>query len=294
MILSGSTAGAATALPRAVLVLGLVALPLLPIWGAGEPPGGQPPAKEKPDPIGGRPAPPPKADKEQTEPEAADVGLTGRVVPANVIRVSARIPGEVVKVNAQAGAVVKKGDLLFELEDSRLKLEVEQAQAKLSLARATFDHAARSFKAARSTQVEVETAKAGLVVAETNLRLAMLNLEATKITAPIDGTILSLNAQVGAPADQGRTGLCELADLRRLEVVGDVTEADLKKVKVGQRCEVRAFKYDATRRGEVKFISPVLNPETNTAQVRVALEPAAKDDGLLPGTFVSVTILKKE
>jgi RND family efflux transporter MFP subunit len=290
MILNGSTSKAAPAVPRTVLGLGVVALLLLPVWAPGDPPD---PA-QPPDPPAKQSTTPSAAGKTEDPPSRAARGaeeFLGRVQPGLQVRVSPAVAGQVVNVHAEPGKLVKKGELLVELDDARCKLGVEHAAAKLQIARARMDRARTAREAGVAQDLKV--AEAELKVAETDLSLARLNLEATKIVAPIDGTILALHVGVGSSVVPG-ANLCDLADLRSLQVVVDVPEASLAKVFREQRCVIKPLGSDTEYKGRVGAIEPVVDPTTSTCRVRVGFRRPDPDDGPRPGSAVHVRFLPKE
>ena len=293
MILNGSTSRAVSpVVPRAVLGLGVVALLLLPAWAPGDPPA----SAQPPDPPAKQVAPPGAAGKtEDPSPRSArGVGeFIGHVEPGVRVRVSPAVTGQVIDLHAEAGKVVKKGDLLMKLDDARAKLDVDRATAKLQVARAALERAKRLHERGDRNVADVLVPEAELMVAETDLSLARLNLEATRIVAPIDGTILALHVGIGSSVVPG-TDLCDLAVLHSLQVVLNIPLTLIGKVSRGQRCLIQVAGTDTEYKGAVGLIEPVVDPRTGSCRVRVGFRPPDADDGPRPGSAVRVQLLAKE
>jgi multidrug efflux pump subunit AcrA (membrane-fusion protein) len=123
--------------------------------------------------------------------------------PAQRVDLRARVTGYVMKVNFKAGDMVKKGDVLFEIDDRPYRAQLELTEAQLRAAEATvrlreaeLKRAQGLFKQKAVTAQEVEKCEADREVAVANrqaaqatLKLAKLNLDFTKVQAPIDGRI---------------------------------------------------------------------------------------------------------
>jgi RND family efflux transporter MFP subunit len=214
----------------------------------------------------------------------------GRVVPASEYQVAAAVPGHVMRLAVEPGAVVKKGDILAELDDRRARAEYERAAAKLQVARATVERIQSLLRAASGDRHTLDEAVAGLKVAEADMALARLNLDGTKVVAPADGTVLAWHVTVGSAVEPKSGRLCDLADLRHLEAVVDVAQADVPKVSRGQRCVIQSLGADTKYKGAVRLIDPVQDPTTGTVRIRVSIERPETDDGLRPGSAVRVSI----
>lgn len=129
----------------------------------------------------------------------------GRVVPADLTRISFRIPGKIDHLAVQAGQRVVKGQLLAQIEDSiqRQVLADASAQYKLSqrqLERAENLHQRGSLSAAQRDQL-----RAGFRLAEANLKLAEAGLSYTRVVAPFDGTVAAVDKELYEAVEAGET-----------------------------------------------------------------------------------------
>ena len=157
--------------------------------------------------------------------------------------------------------------------------DVEAARAALSQADATLAGSRAGQITTNVREEDVNQARARLVRAQTTVNNARDNLAQTRVTAPRDGVILQKYVDVGSIIQsgqlgaQGGTSIVQLANVSRLYVDVKVDEADIAKVRTGQKVEVTLDAYpDATRRGTVRKIYPLAVTEANVTYVRVQVE----------------------
>ncbi len=194
------------------------------------------------------------------------VTATGSVQPTDKVDVSSELSGTVRKVLVDYNAPVKTGDVLAELDTDKLKATVESSRARLAAAKAKVKDAEATVtekqrELARKTtlsgkQVVSEqdldlaqsaydralaaqaSAKADVGVAEADLKLNETNLSKASITSPIDGIVLKRGVDPGqtvAVSLQAPVLFSIARDLKQMELQVDVDEADVGKVKVGQK-----------------------------------------------------------
>jgi Cu(I)/Ag(I) efflux system membrane fusion protein len=189
------------------------------------------------------------------------------------------------------GAPVHRGDVLLEVYSPELVGAEEDYRV-----------AAGALAALRTADAEARAGAARLVESSAerlrNLGIAATDLPALRdgaaarhslaLRADRDGVVLEKTARAGMRFMPGEA-LYQLADLSTLWLIGSVPEQDLALVQVGQRATATTVAYPGrTFTGTVTFISPVLQPETRTAQVRIEL---ANREGLLkPAMYGSVNL----
>jgi len=130
-----------------------------------------------------------------------------------------------------------------------------------------------------------QIAKAELRAAEAELTRAKWRLDNTIIKAPIKGTILKKNAELGnlvnPVAFNGSFSLCDVADLSKLEVELDIQERDISKVKPYQKCRIRAEAFpERTYEGYVSRLMPIANRAKGAVPVRVRVAVPSEEQGL--------------
>jgi RND family efflux transporter MFP subunit len=183
------------------------------------------------------------------------VAADGRVVtyPGGEVVVGAERAGRVVRLLVDEGRVVKKGELLAEIESDALRAALREAQAQVVEAEAEarlaeltlhrredlarekivaahdLDQARRDLEIARA---RVDTARAAVARDEAQLR-------ETRIVSPIAGTVTARHVQPGEMLEVGRR-VVTLADLRRLRIEAEADEADAAALALGATVEIRA------------------------------------------------------
>jgi RNA polymerase sigma factor (sigma-70 family) len=247
-----------------------------------------------PEPPPVRPAePPPKSGTPDTPSSPAPVKTgplaTGRLALAGAIKVHPRTPGLVTRVHVRAGDTVAAGQMLAELDDTDAKLAVDAAMANLAVAEVSIPPKDRALPAQEFRLAEAEVKKAQVEVAR-----AKAALQATKLVAPVAGTVVELNVAAGDVVTPTGPALAVVADLRSLAAVVNVAEADAARVAIGQECVVQVGASRTEFPGVVVGVAATLELGTATIPVRVRLR---LPEGIRPppaGSFVRVQFSEKK
>ena len=228
---------------------------------------------------------------------------------SRVSHVFSPVTGKVIKIVAQLGQVVKKGDELAFIDSPDISVassDVGKAQADLIAAQHDFDrqkdlyekHAA-SQKDFEQAQDNYEKAKAEFDRARAKSSLLAAGggssvSQGYALRAPIDGTVISRNVSPGVEVQGQYSGgqaveLFTVGEVDQVWVVADVFEMDVARVQVGQKAVVRVQSYqDRTFDGKLDYVSGTLDPQTRTAKVRCTFD---NKDGLLkPEMLATVAI----
>lgn len=191
------------------------------------------------------------------------VNATGEVRASNLVTVGAQVSGKIEKLYVDVGQEIKKGDLIAEIDSTTQQNEVDINKAKLNSYQAQLKAAQTSLKvaekqykrmqslkksnAASSEDLEnaedtFESAKAKVTelessVKETEISLstAETNLGYTKITAPLDGTVVSVPVKEGQTinAAMDTPTIVQVADLNQMEILIEISEGDIGNIKPG-------------------------------------------------------------
>jgi multidrug efflux system membrane fusion protein len=237
--------------------------------------------------------------------------FTGRVVAAESVELRARVTGYLMKINFKAGDNVTKGDLLFEIDPRVYVAALEQAKAKLALADAKLQLAERELRRAQQllptkaiSQADydlhvqaVKQAEAEIQLAKINVLNAQLNLDFTKIHAPIDGKIGRPALTPGNLVTADKTSLATIVANGPMYAVFNMDERTYllyrRQLLANKMQQDRVPVYLALadekgfpHRGQVDFVNNAVDPATGTLQVRASF-PNPKGI-LLPGMFVRV------
>lgn len=250
------------------------------------------------------------------------VTATGTVQPTTEVEVSSELSGTLASVSVDYNDTVKIGQVLAQLDTTKLTAQVDNAGAQLASAKARVTQAeasAREAAAVLKTQQElaargvatrkdmvgyeasdqraqaaVEIARADLTLAEANLDLASADLNKAEIRSPINGVVLDRTAEAGqiVAASFEAPVLFKLAeDLERMQLLVDIDEADIGKVKVGDRAEFTVEAYPG-RSFPAAITQVRFAPETTNEVVTYkAVLSVANPDGLLrPGMTATAVI----
>lgn len=197
----------------------------------------------------------------QTSSAAAEQQLQG-TVEANQYQVMSAVAGPVTSVKVSEGATVKKGQEVVRLDQSALKLTLDQAKQGVVAAKATL-------KAARDddkSDAVIAADKARVKQAEAAVKLATVQLGYTVVTAPHDGTVVSVITNKGQNASPGKS-LLTLTDPNDLFVRVFVQETSIGNVKVGQTARLTTDSNQSFT-GTVSFISSESEFTPNNVQTK--------------------------
>ena len=235
----------------------------------------------------------------------------GSIQPILTVDVKSKASGEIIEMRVQTGDEVRPGQLLAKIDPRIPQANLEQAQAGLEVADAQLANAkaqlARSdtlFKAQAITETDYESAKlayaqanAQLVNARTNLQTAKDAMEDTQVRAPLKGTIIQKNVELGTVISSptkdvgGGTVLLRMANLDTVQVSALVDETDVGKVQPGIPVTITVDAYP-TRQfdGQVLKIEPQAQVNQNVTMFPVLVNILNPGHLLKPGMNTEVEI----
>ena len=240
------------------------------------------------------------------------VTATGTIEPVETVEVGTQVSGKVEKIYVDFNDVVKKGELLAELDKltltqsvSRAKASLTSAESQLNYAKLTYDRTKQLFEANAATLASFQEAQNTYTQAQMNKKnaqasydQALVDLGYAEIYSPIDGIVLDRAVEVGqtVAASFSTPTLFTLAnDLTKMQVEADVDEADIGQVKVGQRVTFTVDAYmDDVFNGTVNQIRMQPTTTSNVVTYTVIIEAPNPDLKLFPGMTASVTIVTEE
>ena len=246
--------------------------------------------------------------------------FTGNTASVDSVSLVARVEGYLDKIHFIDGQAVKKGQLLFTIQQSQYQAQLEQAQAQVAAQKAAVWHAttelarySRLLKKDATTQTEVdhwryetESSQAALKSAEAQVVLAELNYGYTEVRAPFDGRmgrhLVDPGNLVGAMGKQ--TVLAEIERIDQIYVYFTISERDV--LRIIQAVNSSGGKHELIQQGtypayfgllnednyphvgRLDFASLSVAPTTGTLQMRAIF--ANQDLSILPGLFVRVRV----
>lgn len=222
------------------------------------------------------------------------VNATGEVRAAQLVTVGAQVSGKIEKIYVSVGQKVKEGELIAQIESTtqendvdmykaRLnsyKAQLEAAQTTLKVAQKQYQRTEKLYQQKAASAEELENAEdtfhsgksrvaelqAALKETEISLSTAQKNLGYTKITAPLDGTIVSVPVKTGQTinANMNTPTIVQIADLNRMEILIEISEGDIGQVKAGAKVTYSTLSdLDKTYETTLKSIDPALTLLTN-------------------------------
>ena len=254
------------------------------------------------------------------------VSATGTIEPVTSVTVGTQVSGIVSKLYVDYNSVVKKGQVIAELDKSNLtselnsaKASLEQSKASLASAESSLSYQTANFRRNKalyqkglisgndyeSARLSYQTALANVssardqvASAQEQVKKAQTNLSYATITSPIDGIVLSKSVEEGqtVAASFSTPTLFTIAkDLTNMQVVADVDEADIGNVKVGERVTFTVDAYpDNTFSGTVKQVRQEATTTNNVVTYSVVITAPNADLKLKPGLTATVTIYTQE
>ena len=251
------------------------------------------------------------------------VEASGTINPVNTVSVGSTVSGLIKEIYVDFNSVVKKGQILAQIDPANFQASVDQATAQINNAESNLARMNAVTEMSRKTYVryknlyaknfiakseldqaesdylsnlaQVGAAKAQIAQARATYNTAITNLGYTKIIAPVDGTIISREIDLGQPvaASFQAPQLFTIAqDLTNMQIEVNVSEADIGKVKVGQEVTYTLDGYpDTDFTGKVTQVRISPTTVSNVVTYVVIVDVHNEDLKLIPGMTANVSII---
>lgn len=240
------------------------------------------------------------------------ITATGTIEPVTSVTVGTQVSGIVSKLFVDYNSVVKKGQVIAELDKTNLMSQLNTAKTQLATAQSQLNYQTANYNRYKTlfekglvaaddfdnAKLSYTQAKEQVVSAKEEVQRAQTNLSYATITSPIDGVVLSKSVEEGqtVAASFSTPELFTIAqDLTNMQVVADVDEADIGDVKEGERVTFTVDAYpDDTFEGEVKQVRQEATTTNNVVTYEVVISAPNADLKLKPGLTANVTIYTAE
>jgi HlyD family secretion protein len=240
------------------------------------------------------------------------VTATGTIEPVTSVTVGTQVSGIVSKLYVDYNSIVKKGQVIAELDKTNLISELNTAKANLSSAQSTLNYEQANYNRYKTlydkglvsadeyenARLSYDKARQQVNTSRESVQKAQTNLGYATITSPIDGVVLSKSVEEGqtVAASFNTPELFTIAqDLTDMRVIANIDEADIGGVKEGQHVTftVDAFPDDKFE-GQVTQVRQQATTESNVVTYEVVISAPNNDLKLKPGLTANVTIFTLE
>ena len=253
-----------------------------------------------------------KQEKVATHTLQNSITATGTIEAVTSVTVGTQVSGIVNKLYVDYNSVVKKGQVIAELDKTNLISELNTAKANLASTESNLSYQSANMKRYQTLYkkglvsadeyenalLAYRQAKEQVVSSRENVQKAQTNLGYATITSPIDGTVISKSVEEGqtVAASFNTPELFTIAkDLKNMQVIANVDEADIGGVAVGNRVNFTVDAYpDDTFEGVVKQVRLEATTTNNVVTYEVVISAPNADLTLKPGLTANVTIFTKE
>ncbi|MGE3507275.1 MAG: efflux RND transporter periplasmic adaptor subunit [Vicinamibacterales bacterium] len=253
---------------------------------------------------------------------AERVGATGTLQAVTTVQVGTQVSGTIQSLHADFNSLVRKGQVIARLDPSLFQTQIEQARANLIRAQAEVERLrvglddartkltrARELSArqllprsdldtaevsVRSAEAQLRSAEAQVTQAQASLNQNQVNLDHTVITAPIDGLVISRNVDVGqtvAASMQAPTLFVLAADLTKMQVLANLDESDVGRIRPGQAVSFRVDAFPSEEFtgtvGQVR-LQPIV--QQNVVTYATVIDVPNPDLKLKPGMTANVNV----
>jgi len=246
---------------------------------------------------------------------AVEINLSGSVISDNQKMMTSRYMGYVKSMAVSEGDIVKKGQLLYEIDSKEIEsaerqvdLGISQARLALQMNKNQYNNVLmnlsrhqRLFKKKMVSKYELETLELAAKNLKDMVTIATKQVEQAeakkeevlnqynylKILAPNDGVIVAKKVNEGEMAIPGMPAVI-LTDLSRLKIVAEIAETQLKNISLGKEVKIEIPSLGFVTTGKIASIIPSSNPMTH--KFKIKLEFDLKDRSVYPGMYAKIFI----
>ncbi len=222
---------------------------------------------------------------------AVEVEALGTARANEAVEITSKSANTVIAVRFEEGQLVRRGQLLVELDGAQARADLAAAQAALAESRSAFARSRDLFAQQALSQAQLETIEATLLANEARVAAAAARVSDTQVRAPFDGRVGLRRVSVGALVSPGMV-ITTLDDTSTMKVDFDVPEVFLAMLNPGLKVVAKSVAYpDAAFAGEVESVDSRVDPVTRTIKVRARLPN--RDGHLRAGMFLTVRVSRE-
>jgi len=219
------------------------------------------------------------------------VYATGAVEPLWWAKVTSLVRDRIIEICDCEGKEIKKGDVLVRLDDREVNAQLSELRAREEFLKRESARVTELIARNAATTQAFERARMELQQVQALILVQLQKIDDYAITAPMDGIVLRRDGQVGEIADVGQV-LFRVGVPKPLQVVAEVNEEDIPRVKIGQTVLFRTDAFPERRlEGHVREITPMGDVVAKTYRIKIDLP---EDTPLKPGMSVEANIITRE
>lgn len=216
---------------------------------------------------------------------------TGAVEPVRWAKVTSLIRGRLIELCYCEGKEVRKGDVLAQLDAAEQRAQLQELKAREDFAKRELARVTELIGRGSATAQAHERLSTDLRTIQALISVQMERLENYSISSPMDGVVLRRDGEVGEIVETGQV-LFRVGVPKPLQVVAEVNEEDIPRVKIGQKVLLRSDAFTGTAlAGILHEITPAGDPVAKTFRIRVALPD---DTPLKVGMSVEANVVTRE
>jgi RND family efflux transporter MFP subunit len=227
----------------------------------------------------------------------AQVSATGTISPVNKVDVSSKVTGLILEVRTEENKMVTEGDVLVVLDDSAIKAQVAQAQARLDNAQVDYARKERLAGIGAIALSELDLARMDYEVAKASYDTVASDLADTTIRAPLTGVVIGKPIPAGQTVSPGISNpmvLLTIADMSKMQIETKVDESDIGNIQQGQKTMFTVDAYPEKKfTGVVSLISRQAVVDQNVVYYRVMID-IDSPEGLFPNMTARVSVVTGE
>jgi membrane fusion protein, multidrug efflux system len=225
-----------------------------------------------------QPAAPPLARvrvrQQAAEPRVVEIVVRGQTVANRQVEMRAETRGKVVEVPAEKGALLRTGDVIAQVSNDDRKARLDMAKALLAQREIEYDNAQKLSKKGYRPETDVAETRAKLEEAKAAVTSMEIDIGYTTIRAPFNGVVEERPVEIGDFVNVG-DAVARIVDLDPVLVVGQVSEHDIDKIKVGMAGSARLITGE-TVNGKVRFVGSTADAKTRTFRVELEVPNPAR------------------
>ena len=217
------------------------------------------------------------------------ISAVGTLEANEMVNIRSELEGKIIAVEFREGDRVKKGDVLFRIDDAKPQAALESAEARFIKAKNNLERNRKLLEQQTISPQEFDDVQAEFKDASGLLTLARERLADATIRSPLDGSISERLVSEGQYIEKDRT-LVSIVQTDPLKIDFSIPERFLPQLQLDQKVKVKvAALTNSTFTGDVYFIDPRVDPSTRSVKVKAHI--ANPDGALRPGLFANVELV---